>query len=381
MTARVCAVAAVAVLISGCSRAVPPPLVISRSSAGAFEAALRGRDGGFVAAWYDTRDGNAEIYMRLLDEHGVPAGPERRLTNGPEQSYEASLATLDDGVAVAWYDKSDDGTLVAKLGVWGFDGTNRWVRTLATPGRNPVLARHADDLFCAWIARGPDGREAVWGAWFKKTDSGFTPLLIGPAGRTTWNLNAIATGARTAVVVYDAAAGTKSNELFLADVTPHVVQLQRLTDDDGVPSKYPDIAGVTQQALTWFDGREGSEEVYLKVGSRSAVRDPSVKPMRVTTTPGASIGAYVAWASGSGSDRIGLAWSDNTEGKHEVYFRAFGDDGAPLGEARRLTTKGNPSWVPAIVPAGDGFALAWNEYGPAAAGTAATSQITFSFVR
>jgi len=336
--------------------------VISRSSAGAHEAALRARSGGFVAAWYDTRDGNAEIYMRLLDERGAPSGPERRLTNGPEESYEASVAALDDGVAVAWYDKSTNGTLVAKLGVWGFDGTNRWVRTLATPGRNPVLARHGNDVFCAWIASGPDGHEAVWGAWFTKTDSDFTPLLIGPASKTTWNLNAVATDARTAVVVYDAVAGTKSNELFLADVTPHLAHLQRLTDDDGIPSKYPDIDGTVRQALTWFDERDGNEEVYLKAGSRSSIRDPAVKPIRVTTTAGSSIGAYVAWASGSGNDRIGLAWSDDTEGQYEIYFQEFWSDGRPLSAARRLTNNSSSSLVPAIVPAGNGFALAWTEY-------------------
>ena len=379
MTARFWAVASVAVLASGCSRADPPPLVISQSTAGAHEPALRARDGGFVAAWYDTRDGNAEIYMRLLDEQGAPSAPERRLTNGPEDSYEASLAVLGDGVAIAWYDKSANGTLVAKLGVWDFNGTNRWVKTLAAPGRNPVLARHGDALFCAWIARGRDGREAVWGAWFTETDTDdFTPLLIGPASKTTWNLNAIATDARTAVVVYDAVVGTKSNELFLADITPHLTQLHRLTDDDGFPSKYPDIAGTTQQALTWFDTRDGNEEVYLKVGSRTAIRDPAVKPTRVTTTSGESIGAYIAWATGSGDERIGLAWSDNTGGQNEIYFQAFRPAGRPLEGARRLTTNSSSSLIPAIVAAGDRFALSWTEYVPAAAGTPATAQIAFA---
>jgi hypothetical protein len=49
--------------------------------------------------------------------------------------------------------------------------------------------------------------------------------------------------------------------------------------------------------------------------------------------------------------------------------------------ARRLTTNSSSSWVPAIVPAGDGFALAWNEYVAAASGRPATSQISFTVVR
>jgi hypothetical protein len=357
------------------------PLVISNSTAGAYEAALDARKGGFVAAWYDTRDGNAEIYMRLLDGNGAPAGPERRLTNGPEQSYEASLQALDDGVAIAWYEKSADGTLVAKLGVWSFEGRNKWVRTLATRGRNPVLARYAGDLFCAWIAAGPDGREAVWGSWFKEADTAPKPLLIGPAGKTTWNLNAIAADFRTAVVVYDAKAGTRADELFIADVTPFGAQLRQWTDDDGVESKYPDISGTTQQALTWFDKRDGNEEVYLAVGPRLALRQKKVRPVRVTTTRGASIGAYVTWGGRAGDERLGLAWSDNTEGEHEIYFQMFAPDGRALASARRVTSNRSASLIPAIVPAGDGFALAWNEYVAAAAGKPASSQIAFTIVR
>ena len=241
---RALAAVSIAILAFGCSRGDPSALVITQSSAGANGVSLGLRDGGFVAAWYDTRDGNAEIYMRLLDEQGAPAGPERRLTNGPEDSYEPRIATLDDAVALAWYDKSANGTLVAKLGLWDVNGRNRWVRTLATHGRNPVVARHADDLFCAWIASGPDGQEAVWGAWFTATDTDFVPLLLGPASKTTSNLNAVAAEGRTAVVVYDAVAGTKSSELFLADVTVAGARLHQITDDDGVPSKYPDIAGM-----------------------------------------------------------------------------------------------------------------------------------------
>jgi hypothetical protein len=371
----------VAFMVPACNGARSGPLVISNSTAGAYEAALDVRKGGFVAAWYDTRDGNAEIYMRLLDERGAPAGPERRLTNGPEQSYEASLKALDDGVAIAWYDKSADGTLVAKLGAWSFDGRNRWVRTLATRARNPVLARYADTLFCAWIAAGPDGREAVWGAWFDKATTDPKPILIGPVGKTTWNLNARVFDSRTAVVVYDATAGTKADELFLADVTPFGTQLRQLTGDDGMPSKYPDISGTTEQALTWFDKRDGNDEVYLMIGSRAAIREGKVTPVRVTTTSGESIGAYVAWGGSSGAERLGLAWSDNSEGQHEIYFQPFARDGRALDAARRLTSNSSSSWVPAIVPAGDGFALTWNEYVAAAAGKPASSQIAFTIVR
>ena len=44
-------------------------------------------------AWYDTRDGHPEIYARVVDTRGVPAGPEIRLnefTPGPDGAHDSS---------------------------------------------------------------------------------------------------------------------------------------------------------------------------------------------------------------------------------------------------------------------------------------------------
>ena len=79
--------------------------------------------------------------------------------------------------------------------------------------------------------------------------------------------------------------------------------------------------------------------------------------MRVTATAGASIGAYLAW----NGRRVGLAWSDETDGEAEVYFQAFDPTGAALDTAERLTHNPTASLIPAIQPSDDGFALAWNE--------------------
>src|SRR6185295_10955663 len=140
----------------------------------------------------------------------------------------------------------------------------------------------------------------------KKTNEEPTPMRLGPASTRTWNLNATASDFRTAVVVYDAASGTKAEELFLADVTPFGNQLRQLTVDDGAASKYPDLSGTTLQALTWFDKRDGNEEVYLMIGNRLAIRQRTITPVRVTSTAGSSIGASLTWGGGAGNERLGL---------------------------------------------------------------------------
>ncbi len=134
--------------------------LVSRSSGGAYEAALALLDDGFAVAWYDTRDGRAEIYLRLLDARGRPTSPEWRLTDDGEESYEASLEAGGDAVVVAWYGKNADGLLTARLGRWTRDAQHVWIRTLSAPSRNPVVRYDAGAIFCAWIQSDEDG---AWG--------------------------------------------------------------------------------------------------------------------------------------------------------------------------------------------------------------------------
>ena len=78
---------------------------------------------------------------------------------------------------------------------------------------------------------------------------------------------------------------------------------------------------------------------------------------RVTDTPGHSIGAYPIWNTG----RLGLAWSDDSSGQHEVFFQAFDECGSRLGERQQVTRTPTASLIPAIRPWRAGFILVWNE--------------------
>lgn len=80
--------------------------------------------------------------------------------------------------------------------------------------------------------------------------------------------------------------------------------------------------------------------------------------------------------------RFGLAWSDEREGQHEVYFQPFGCDGTAIEEPQRLTRNQTGSLIPAIRPWADGFALVWNEDVVEERGThelGGRSEIVFSF--
>ena len=104
--------------------------------------------------------------MRLLDDSGRPSGPERRLTETPDASYEASLERLGDVFAVAWYEQTSDGRQTAMLGEWNRDGSQKWVQAIAPASRNPVIVADGQAIIAAWIQTEPDSSEWVYmGTW------------------------------------------------------------------------------------------------------------------------------------------------------------------------------------------------------------------------
>ncbi len=368
-----------ALLIAGCDDKLHQ---VSNSNHGAYEASMAALPDGFAVAWYDDRDGNAEIYLRLLDSEGRPKSREYRLTNGPELSYEADIAATPDGnLAIAWYERLINGDLRARLGLWTPNGQALWMTTISPPerdGRNALVRSVGNELFSAWIE---DDR--IFGQWWTLKGQPLTPPQpLAAASATTWNLNAAVDSQGRAWVVFDAKRGTRANELFLVRTDKTNADGIAMTADDGFASKYPDLSfgAGGRAALTWFDERDGNTEVYLFAGLPSDLHEGlEEQARRVTRTPGESMGAYVAW----NRERAGLAWCDKIGDQHEIYFQTFDGAGMPLEDARRLTHTRADSLIPAIQAWADTFALAWNEYAPKGPGHTAggRSEIVFSFAR
>jgi hypothetical protein len=365
---------------------------ISQSGKGAFDASVIPTGDGFAVAWHDTRDGNQEIYLRLLNAMGEPVGQEHRLTSSPERSDDADIQPARDNFAVAWSEEAD-GRRQARLGVWSPDGKPLWSNTLSSAesdGRNPILRRDGNGLMALWIEDLPASlanskdrpwESEVWASWWSADGKVLrVPRMLAAAGKTTSGLSAGIDGRGWAWVMFDAKAGTKSEELFVARTNGSVVEVAVLTADDGVPSKSPELefSSDGRAAVTWYDERGGNQEVYLFAGRMSEFLEE--RAFRVTETDGRSIAPYLAW----NGRRIGVAWADDSDGQYEVYFRPFSDAGAPLARATRLTDNPTASVVPAIRPSGTGFALVWNEVTGAPDGSdasPASSEIAFAAVR
>lgn len=331
----------------------------------AYEVSLAHGGGRLAMAWHGSVTGQRDaIHLRYADTRGRPLGQPARLSDGRRHAYEPSLQMLHEDPVVAWYEKDDAGNLQAVVARFAADGTRRWRRELSPPGvqgRIPVVRAGADAIHVAWLQQGGDAREASLhharldadGNWLE------APRRIGAADADTWNLNAALDTQGRFHLVYDARWKRDSKELQLLTVTREGATHTLLSGDDGMDSSYPDLALQGDRvAITWFDARDGNEEIYLFAG-RLADLDAPVdgRAIRVTQSPGASIGAYVAW----NADRIGLAWCDDTNGRPRVYFRNFSPEGRPLDAARALTDGRREGWIPAIIAWHDGFAVGWNE--------------------
>ncbi len=345
--------------IAACQAA--EPIVVSEGQAGAYEVSLAAGDERLYVGWYDTRDGNGEIYLRTFDADGVP-GAELRLTETSAESYEVSLAAADDGVLLAWYEKAADGRMDAQLAAWRGGEALVWQRGLRhdeRATRNPVIRRQGARAFVAWIATDSDGKAQVLGRWYSLGGQPIgDPVVLGAAGETTWNLNAAVDASGTAWVAWDAVNGNRAEEIFIARLSGDQATLDQVSRDDGHRSKYPDIAiDARRLALTWFDERDGNREVYLVISESRDLSVIETRARRVTQSPGASIGAYLALSA----EGVGLVWSDDSRGANDVYFQTFAHDGEPRNETAALTRTPEESLIPAIVPWRAGFAVAWNE--------------------
>ena len=346
---------------------------VTSDDAMAFEPSVAVFHDGFTVAWYDMRFGHGEIYEQSLDASGRLQGAETRLTNGAGDNYEADIHAVEgtsggDAFAVGWYEKTGASTYAARLGLWSRSSAPRWTRTLSPHGRNTVARVQGDLVFAAWVEDEGPPAAGLWSGWWNlKGDVVVAPRRIGDADKSTYNLNAAIVprtaadhGVPTAFVVFDAAVHTKTEELYLAEDDGMQARVTRLTPDDGFASKYPDLAIAGERgALTWFDEKDGNQEVYLSVVPVAGLSGPdAIQGTRVTSTPGHSIGAYGAW----NGDRLGLAWCDDTPGQHEVYFAEFSADGVKRGDTKRITNTRPDSLIPSIHARGTGWVLTWIEY-------------------
>lgn len=357
--------------LSAVSSSEDSSINISKSGAGAFEAAIAVIDERLFISWYDDRTGNDEIYLQHLGSELETTGSPWQISDSSEASYEPDIAVIGDKLALTWYEKDEQGRLRVMLALWDDKGNRLWQRQMSVWTRNgqrPVIEAHENRVFIAWLEESAEEtreRFVIVGGWLGSSGVWLTtPAPLAQASGTTWNLNSAVLPDGRIALIYDAEYETAASELYLTIIRDTEIQVQRISADDAVASKYPDLAvNADTAAITWFDDEDNNNEVYLSVQSLSSILTHperlSIEGKRqvIMPGPGDSIGAYLSWQQ----DVLGLIWNDDSNGAHQVYFQAFDQQGSAVTEVIALTQTNTDSRIPAIVPFRRGFALTWNE--------------------
>jgi hypothetical protein len=118
-----------------------------------------GADDGWIVAWVDTRDGNAEVYTARVDRSLRKVVADRRITDAPGDSAEVQVVVRGKEVIVVWSDarqsaEEGNGDIYAvRLDVRTLREVGPPMRLFASPGhsRSPSVALAGDNVVVAWI--------------------------------------------------------------------------------------------------------------------------------------------------------------------------------------------------------------------------------------
>jgi len=133
---------------------------------------------------------------------------------------------------------------------------------------------------------------------------------------------------------------------------------KRLTFNEG-SSAWPAVAASGDYVyVAWSDNTPGNEEIYFRRSADNGATWDNMK--RLTNTAGTSTEPRIA-VSGA---YVYVAWYDKTPGNYEIYFRRSSDYGATWDSKKRLTNTAGNSNRPHIVASGSNVYVAWHDDTP-----------------
>jgi hypothetical protein len=118
-----------------------------------------GENEGWVVAWVDTRDGNAEVYVAKMDRSLKKIVPDRRITDAPGDASDVQIAVRGKETFLIWSDARnhpDQGrgdVYLARLDTASLKRIGEETRLFASEAhsRSPLLATTPNGLAAVWI--------------------------------------------------------------------------------------------------------------------------------------------------------------------------------------------------------------------------------------
>lgn len=308
-------------------------------------------------AWYDSRDGNEEIYYKRSTDGGATWGSNTRITNDPAASEFPSLSLNGSVVHLFWGDtRNGEDEIYYKRSA---DAGVTWTDDIRLTndiyyGSYPSSAVSGDVVHVAW----EDARDGNIEIYYKRSDDG--GLTWGDDVRLTnddadsENPSVAISGDYVHVVWNDKRHG--ETETYYKRSTDGGVTWEsdvRLTNDPA----HSNLASVGAQGadvhVVWYDERDGNREIYYKHSSDNGATWSA--DVRITNNAGDSNNPSVT-ASGS---LVHLLWHNEIDDNYEIFYRRSTDGGTTWESETQLTDAAGKSARPSLTLSGESIHIVW----------------------
>jgi len=289
-----------------------------------FPAVASDTDGNFIIAWTDSRQGEWDIYAQRYKIDGMPLGSNFKINDEANSGWQWSPALGMDGkgrFVVVWTDtRNGDPDIYAQH--YGPNaqalGTNFRVNDDAegnAQGSPAVAVDGSGGFIIVW----EDRREGEWDIYAQRYNAEGQPL------------------GKNFKVNDDASPGTRQKCPAIA------------VDDGG------------NFIIAWADDRNGDSDIYAQRYHYTG--QPLGRNFRVNDDGRPDAQWPPAIAAGYNGDFI-ICWSDNRDGRPNIYAQRFDYNGHPIGENFKVTVdpRQTAQWSPDIAVDGEGnFVITWTD--------------------
>ncbi len=311
------------------------------------------------SVWYDTRDGNYEIYYKRSVNGGQNWEADTRLTVNVYTSYNPAIAISGSLIHVVWYDNRDGNyQLFYKR---SFDNGATWEaerNISSSSGRtgHPSIAVLGSTVNLVWWDF-RDGNFEIY--YMKSTDDGNTfgseTRLTNNAGESV-NPGVAVSGNYIHVSWFDSTDGNW--EIYYKRSTDGGVTWgnnARITNNTA-QSRFPSIAvSGAYVHLVFFDNRNGVDQVFYKRSTNNGTTWGSdVKMMKSNY-----YSAYPSMAV-SGST-VHILWNQYYTNGYDIQYSKSINNGAKWSNDSRITTADGYSTVVSAAVSGTNLHIIWRD--------------------